>query len=239
MQTNCIRGFAFLFLSLMDLSPHLAPRLTRAFFDARPEVVRRIRSDGCDLAVWTRDLPEWVAAACGALATGGLNALDVTAAPGPALQAALASLAGVGAVGPWLCADIEARVWDLADAADCGRVRVRLAVVRDAACAAFHVDTLRVRLLCTYHGEGMEWADEPDVNRSELGLLGRSIAETNAAIVPEPGQIRTVPAGAVALFKGLLWPGNEGCGLVHRSAPSCCGEHPRLRLVIDPVELDS
>ena len=217
MQINCIRGFAFLFLSLMDLSPHLAPRLTRAFLDVRPEVFRRIRSDGCDLAVWKRDLPEWVAAACGALATGGLNALDVTAAPGPALQAALAPLAGVGAVGPWLCADIEARVRDLADAADCGRVRVRLAVVRDAACAAFHVDTLRVRLLCTYHGEGMQWADEPDVNRSELGLRGRSIAETNTAIVPEPGQIETVSAGAVALFKGLLWPGNEGCG-VRRAA---------------------
>jgi len=239
MQIICNNVLGPPFLSLMDLSPLLAPRLTRAFFDVRPEVFRRIRSDGCDLAVWTWDLPDWVAAACDSLATGGLRALDVTAAPGAALQEALAPLAGVGAVGPWLCADIEARVRDLADAADCGRVRVRLAVVRDAACAAFHVDTLRVRLLCTYHGEGMEWADEPDVNRSELGLRGRSIAETNAAIVPEPGQIQTLPTGAVAHFKGLLWPGNEGCGLVHRSAPSCCGEHPRLRLVIDPVELDS
>jgi hypothetical protein len=220
----------------MELSLPLAPRLTRAFVDSRAEVFRRIRSDGCDLAVWTRDLPDWVASACDALAKGGLRALDVTAAPGAALREALAPLAGLGAAGSWLCDDIAARAMDLADAADCGRVRVRLAVVRDAACAAFHVDTLRVRLLCTYHGEGMQWADEPDVNRSELGLRGRSIAETNAAIVPEPSQIRTVPAGAVAIFKGLLWPGNEGCGLVHRSAPSCCGEHPRLRLVIDPMD---
>jgi hypothetical protein len=223
----------------MELSLHLAPRLTRAFFDSRPEVFRRIRSDACDLAVWARDLPDWVASACDSLATGGLHALDVTAAPGAALQEALAPLAGLGAAGRWLCEDIAARALDLAAAADCGCARIRLAAVRDAACAAFHVDTLRVRLLCTYHGEGMQWADEPDVNRSELGLRGRSIAETNAAIVPEPVQIRTVPVGAVALFKGLLWPGNEGCGLVHRSAPSCCGEHPRLRLVIDPVELDS
>jgi hypothetical protein len=166
--------------------------------------------------------------------------LDVSAEPGPALVAALAGLklfdrANHEPAAHWLLEDIVALGALFANAADCVQVRVRLCKVADHGCAAFHVDTLPARLLCTYAGRGMQWADEPHVRRAELGLRGRSAEAANAAIVPDAAEIRTMPTGAVAIFKGRLWRGSEGGGLVHRSYPVCCGDHARLRLVIDPA----
>jgi len=204
-------------------------------------VLRHIRETGCDLAQWERSLPAEVAAFCAGLtARRGPLEVDVTATPGPGLLAALAATAPFAraefhAPAHWLLEDFIALADDFTAVADCGEVRLRLERVPDHGCAAFHVDSLPVRLLCTYHGHGTQWADEPHVRRAELGLRGRTIGEANAAIVPDATHIRTMPAGAVAIFKGRLWPGAEGGGLVHRSYPVCCGDHARLRLVIDPA----
>jgi hypothetical protein len=135
----------------------------------------------------------------------------------------------------WLLEDIASLADEFGQLADCAEVRVRLTKVSDDGCAAFHVDNLLLRVLCTYAGKGAQWAAEADVRRAELGLCFCSAAEANAAIVPDAGSVRTMPTGAVAIFKGRLWPGAERRGLVHRSHPVCCGEHARLRLTIDPV----
>ena len=188
-----------------------------------------------------RELPGPAAAVCRSLVTRRLPLdLDVTAAPGSALIAALATHAIFHeavreAALHWLLEDIADLAADLAVVADCSEVRVRLTKVANDGCAAFHVDTLPVRLLCTYAGKGTQWADEPDVRRAELGLRGRTLDEANAAIVPDAARIRTMPTGAIAICKGRLWRGAEQRGLVHRSHPVCCGEHARLRLAIDPA----
>jgi hypothetical protein len=216
-------------------------RFSRVFLGSHRRVFRRIRESGCDLALWERQLPPPVARCCEMLvAERTASDLDVIAESGPALLAALTKLAPFSRAGDepaahWLLEDISLLAGEFSDAADCRKVRVRLSKIADQGCAAFHVDTLPARLLCTYAGGGMQWVDEPHVHRSEIGLRGRSADEANAAIVPAAAHIRTMPTGAVAIFKGRLWPDGEGLGLVHRSYPVCCSDHARLRLVIDPA----
>jgi len=217
------------------------PRVSRAITGPSQEVLRHVRERAYDLALWERRLPAPVAAFCQKLtARRGSLELDATAGPGPELLAALALRAPFsrGKSEPaayWLLEDIVALAVDFADVAGCAAVRVRLTKVPDRGCSVFHLDTLPVRLLCTYHGDGTQWADEPHVRRAELGLRGRTTGEANAAIVPSETRIRTMAAGAVAIFKGRLWPGAGSRGLVHRSYPVCCTDHARLRLVIDPA----
>ena len=203
-------------------------------------ILHRIRNAEINLAVWERTLPAEAADFCAKLAvrSSALD-LDLTGAPGSMLPllaaAALFTRAADDAPAHWLLEDIASLADEFGQLADCAEVRVRLTKVSDDGCAAFHVDNLLLRVLCTYAGKGAQWAAEADVRRAELGLCFCSAAEANAAIVPDAGSVRTMPTGAVAIFKGRLWPGAERRGLVHRSHPVCCGEHARLRLTIDPV----
>lgn len=112
-------------------------------------------------------------------------------------------------------------------------VRLRLERVADQGCAAFHADSLALRLLCTYHGPGTQWLEHDNLRRAELGLRGRSTAEANPAIVIDDTRIRTVPAWHVMIFKGRSWPGEEDNALVHRSFPVCCADQARIRLCLD------
>jgi hypothetical protein len=202
--------------------------------------LHRIRDTEINLALWERTLPAEAADFCAKLAvrSSALH-LDITGAPGSLLPLLAASTvftrAADDAPAHWLLEDIASLADEFGQLADCAEVRVRLTKVSDDGCAAFHVDRLPLRLLCTYAGKGAQWAAEADVRRAELGLCFCSAAEANAAIVPDAGSIRTMPTGAVAIFKGRLWPGAERRGLVHRSHPVCCDEHARLRLTIDPV----
>ena len=203
-------------------------------------ILHCIRNAEINLALWERTLPAEAADFCAKLAvrSSALD-LDLTGAPGsmlPLLAAtALFTRAADDAPAHWLLEDIASLADEFGQLADCAEVRVRLTKVSDDGCAAFHVDNLLLRVLCTYAGKGAQWAAEADVRRAELGLCFCSAAEANAAIVPDAGSVRTMPTGAVAIFKGRLWPGAERRGLVHRSHPVCCGEHARLRLTIDPV----
>lgn len=113
-------------------------------------------------------------------------------------------------------------------------LRLRFERVEDDGCALFHVDTLPMRMLCTYAGPGTQWLEEDNVRRDQLGSKGRGIDETNAAIVIDPDKIHTEPAWNVIVFKGRLWDGHGySDGLVHRSAPVRHPKDHRLRLTID------
>jgi len=90
------------------------------------------------------------------------------------------------------------------------RVRIRLETVTTDACSLFHVDRVRLRLLTTYVGPGTDWLD--------------------VTAAPD-ARIRRLPEGAVALFKGSLWPGSPGCP--HRSPPIAGTGRHRLMLSID------
>ena len=113
-------------------------------------------------------------------------------------------------------------------------LRLRLERVEDDGCALFHVDTLPLRMVCTYSGPGTQWLEEDNVRRDQLGARGRSLEEANAAIVVDPAKIQTAPAWHVLLFKGRLWEGHGYYdGLVHRSAPVRHPRDHRLRLTVD------
>ncbi len=113
-------------------------------------------------------------------------------------------------------------------------LRLRFERVEDDGCALFHVDTLPMRMLCTYTGPGTQWLEEDNVRRDQLGSRGRGIQQANAAIVMNPEKIHTVPSWHVLVFKGRLWEGHGfSDGLVHRSAPVRHSTDYRLRLTID------
>jgi len=105
-------------------------------------------------------------------------------------------------------------------------IRPRFERVTHDGCRLFHTDKLTLRLLCTYAGAGTQWLPDAEVDRSALGR------GSNAAVCADPGKIRAVRRGDVALLKGEAWPGNAGRGIVHRSPPARPGTG-RLLLTLD------
>jgi|GEM_PF-1623786 len=91
--------------------------------------------------------------------------------------------------------------------------------VRDDQCQKFHVDWVVLRLLTTWVGPGTEWLENANVNRSHVGGSACCPRDANLGIVRRPEGIRRAIAGEVLMMKGEAWPGNTGCGLVHRSPP--------------------
>jgi len=132
-----------------------------------------------------------------------------------------------------LAADIHELSSRFADIADIKHPRVRLTRIEDEACALFHADTLRFRLLCTYAGPGMQWLKNDNVRRHELGSRGRTLVEATNAIVINQAAIQTVPETHVAIFKGRLFEDEEDNALVHRSSPLAHPTDYRLRLCVD------
>lgn len=106
-------------------------------------------------------------------------------------------------------------------------LRPRIERVEHDGCRLFHADRVPVRLLCTYCGPGTQWVPDAAANRAALGK------GDNAAICPDPGSVRSIARGDVALLKGDLWPGNAGRGLIHRSPPLGRSGTQRLLLALD------
>jgi hypothetical protein len=75
----------------------------------------------------------------------------------------------------------------------CSQVRFRLEHVADDACRQHHVDSVRLRLLCTYAGLGTDWIDPA-------------------------GEHRRMIAFDVGVFKGLKFP-DAAPRILHRSPP--------------------
>jgi len=109
-------------------------------------------------------------------------------------------------------------------------VRVRIDAGRGEPCPLFHVDAMRLRLLCTYTGAGTQWLPDEAVERTQLGLQGRPVTEANAAIARDAGAVQQLRAGWAAILKGARF-GGGAAGLVHRSPPA--GGSPRLLLCVD------
>jgi hypothetical protein len=86
-------------------------------------------------------------------------------------------------------------------------VRLRLEHVADDACRRHHVDSVRLRLLCTYAGPGTEW-------------LGES------------GQTHRMQTMHVGVFKGSAFP-DAAPRVLHRSPPVAhMPAHRRSRLLL-------
>lgn len=108
----------------------------------------------------------------------------------------------------------------------CAMGRVQVHTVHHQHCPRFHVDSVGVRLICTWAGPATEWIAETELVRSLVGP-GRPAGMP----VKEGAAVRQFERFDVALMKGSAWPGNARRGLVHRS-PVVTNE-PRLVFTID------
>lgn len=115
-----------------------------------------------------------------------------------------------------LASDVGALAVMMARILDVQTVRVRLDVADEVMCPKFHIDRVPARLLCTYRGAGTEYVP--------------------ASSEHDPKRIRQLKRGAVGLFRGALWQGDDVTGILHRSPEVTPEDGPRLLLVIDPVE---
>lgn len=95
-----------------------------------------------------------------------------------------------------------------------GEVRVRLEVITGNACKKVHTDYTDVRLICTYAGQGTEYA--PHGNGDHGGDCC----------------LEQVPTGWVGLFKGRTFH-RDHMPAWHRSPPIAGTGEKRLLLVID------
>lgn len=123
-----------------------------------------------------------------------------------ALKAQLSRRAGA------LAADIGALAHLFAAVAGVRMVRIRLEHLDDDACRRFHVDAVRMRLLCTYAGLGTQWQDVH-------------------------GRLHRMARLQVGLFKGSRHP-SGGSSILHRSPPVSHlppARRARLLLCIDEI----
>jgi hypothetical protein len=195
------------------------PRLATAMNESRdPRVLHTVALDGVAVAIWRRDPPaEWQAWLDGIPAAQLPHMRRIL----PAGEVRSATVAACNEAGIPLGLHRDRLLDNIATMAELAAlvlasplIEVRLDVTEGQLCPKWHIDTVRGRLLCTLRGCGTEFGP--------TGPDGR------------PSTIHAVPTGAAALFRGLLWPGRDLSGIVHRSPPA--NGETRLLIVVDPVD---
>lgn len=194
-------------------------------------VLDEIRRSGINLAIWHRPQDSALARLCADIANRHDNGLrlyvDSNTVDGVIRQAMAAAGWGCETRLAPLTSDVIHAAQVFFQLAECERAHIDLSVLRTDACRYFHVDNVGLRLLCTYAGPGTEWLDNANVVREALGR------GDNGAILRDAGRIQHMPAGAIGILKGERYPGNDGNGIVHRSAPILRRGQRRLLLRID------
>lgn len=113
---------------------------------------------------------------------------------------------------------------------------LRINTLEHAMCPRFHTDNVAIRLITTYYGLATEWLPDQLSNRTALGTAFASKINTPGAITTSENHIQRMAAGDVALFKGELWEGNEGRGIIHRSPAPTIQQPKRLVVTCDLIE---
>lgn len=184
------------------------------------DILSEIASPGVAAAIWQRtpaaDFQSWL----DAFETEGLPDLR-TVVPFHLAEAAVITAceaAGIEACPQrdMLAGDIAALSMMMARLLNIRHIRLRLDVADEVMCPKFHIDRVPARLLCTYRGAGTEYVP--------------------ASSEHNPKRVRQLKTGAVGLFRGALWDGEEATGLKHRSPEVRPEDGARLLLVIDPVD---
>jgi hypothetical protein len=188
--------------------------------DDVPGVLRAALSPGEPLAIWRRSIPAGIRGELASLAGSAPFAATAEGSP----RDATASV--IGELFPDAPRALARDILDLATmfadlAGTGGAVRVRLEAITGPACRRWHADAVRLRMLCTYLGEGTEWLPLP------RGALPAGALDPAAL----PCAASRLPAGAVAVMKGEGFGAGAGC--VHRSPPTARPGAPRLLLCVD------
>lgn len=167
---------------------------------ARPEVA---------LALWLRPEPSgWRRLTASLLAAAPFTAV-AEGTPEQALDTVMAALPHPAPTE--LAADVLWLARVFAAIARQEHVRIRLEGVTHDSCRRFHLDSVGLRLLCTYRGAGTQWT-----------MCG-----------PDCAAPHQVPACAVALLKGSRHDPPPPAGCLHRSPPvSRLPENRRARLLL-------
>ncbi len=87
----------------------------------------------------------------------------------------------------------------------------RLFTTGEDDCRRFHLDRLKMRLMCTYQGPGTQWLSEAQLDR-----VAQHTGQANEDIIRFGNPQRFEPFW-VGIMRGD--PTNQGVGLVHRSPP--------------------
>lgn len=179
--------------------------------------LRRVLAPKTNVVVWRRRLPPSFSAYLEQCASFGWSVERVIEGePGPLDD--LVTLLDPGPNRDRLSGDLAARVAQFRALCRPRRFHLQLGVVTRNQCAKFHVDFIKMRLLCTYWGPGTEWVDNDVVDRGCL-CHPSDPDDANARIVKNPRAVRRSEAGDVMVLKGESWPGNTNQGAVHRSPP--------------------
>lgn len=192
---------------------------------AEPIILASILAPTVSLAIWGRDLPQPLLRDAQRLAQHAPFVCSGRGEPDAAVMEALAVLDPPPHRA--LAADMTFLSHLFAEVSDSPQIRLRLEAVADDSCALFHADAVRLRLLCTYCGDGTEWL-------ARAGGAGEARRLRDAA--PDPASILRLPTGAAAILRGE--GGMPGHGCIHRSPPmprDTAGRalRPRLLLCID------
>nr|WP_319383046.1 DUF1826 domain-containing protein [uncultured Roseibium sp.] len=184
-----------------------------------PDILEGINRAGVAASIWTRscspDFQDWIDHLPMEQLPELRTVVPVHLAEAAAIAACEQTRLAPSPERDMLTSDVGALAFILSKALDVRQVRIRLDVSDEVMRPKFHVDNVPARLLCTYRGTGTEYVPAGSENDA------RRI-----------GQLRR---GAVGLFRGGAWPGDEHTGLLHRSPDPAAGTGARLLLVIDPV----
>lgn len=212
--------------------------------DQHPEVLARIYEDAIGIAIWQRQLQQDIQMYLTELLCKSKTvALKLSGSPAqlmeeiqrtfpPALISEQHSCVSAAA----FYADIH-QVLDMFSCLfDAKFLGLRINTLEHAMCPRFHTDNVAIRLITTYYGVATEWLPNKLADRSALGTPFASQINTPGAITRAENYIQRMATGDVALFKGELWAGNEGRGIIHRSPALTAVQPKRLIMTCDLIQ---
>ena len=188
-----------------------------AIVSDHPSVFEHIFADGVTVCIWNRQpdtiLTNYLRESAGSGSWERRARVDVA---DPRFDELLTGFkADVGRV-RWVT-ELSALIDLFATLTDSRTVGLRVTATDTATCPRFHSDQVGLRLLCSWLGEGTEWLAEEDVIREPIERPDMSTRRFPAGPVCPGGVVRQLRPFAVGVFKGDLWPGNQGRGAMHRS----------------------